>query len=358
MHKTKMPYASLIYYSNYAIKHYFAYMKARLLTTLFILALLGHSVGQNQHALPVEITGLQGMIADGFTKHIDQITGRLENAPDYAYPKKLVIDYRNSIGTITLFFDYDPRLFLGAESAKTPGNTFYMNQVANYFAILSLYQQSVLVDLRLEEIKELERSIVILKPNKDYMAFYSGADGMYSYIDFKNQGSYFEAQPSNEQLFHDGIYKLNPLINIAGEKTSDFFLWEWLGIDSITTDNLQTRWASENSSSSTDLDIENNPATEKAAIFPGGNEALVKYFETNIQYPTRLKKMGVNGTVYVGFIVDEYGNVHSPKVIRGIAVDCDQEAIRLVSSMPKWVAAVRDGMPIATYNQLSIKFKK
>ena len=70
--------------------------------------------------------------------------------------------------------------------------------------------------------------------------------------------------------------------------------------------------------------------------FPGGIQAMMKYLSTNIKYPVEAQKKGISGRVIVQFVIMEDGTLDQAKVIRGVDPLLDEEALRVVKSMPKW----------------------
>lgn len=70
--------------------------------------------------------------------------------------------------------------------------------------------------------------------------------------------------------------------------------------------------------------------------FPGGDAALLSYLAKNIKYPLVAQENGIEGKVYVSFVVDEQGSVCKVELVRGIDSALDREAIRVVKSMPGW----------------------
>lgn len=70
--------------------------------------------------------------------------------------------------------------------------------------------------------------------------------------------------------------------------------------------------------------------------FPGGIQAMMKFLSTNIKYPVEAQKKGISGRVIVQFVIMEDGTLDQAKVIRGVAPLLDEEALRVVKSMPKW----------------------
>lgn len=93
--------------------------------------------------------------------------------------------------------------------------------------------------------------------------------------------------------------------------------------------------------------------------FPGGNAEMQKFLSKNIQYPAMEAEAGIQGKVYVAFVVDVDGSLTDIKLMRGVkdGPGCDKEAMRLVKMMPKWVPAKKEGKPVKTRINLPINFK-
>jgi protein TonB len=96
---------------------------------------------------------------------------------------------------------------------------------------------------------------------------------------------------------------------------------------------------------------------EKMPEFPGGEEALMNYLSKNIKYPQTAKELGIQGTVYVSFVVDQYGNINNVKLLRGIGGGCDEEAVRVVEKMPRWNPGKQGGRPVKVEYRLPIRFR-
>lgn len=75
----------------------------------------------------------------------------------------------------------------------------------------------------------------------------------------------------------------------------------------------------------------------KKPQFPGGLEAMYAFLNKEIHYPTMAIASGISGMVYVEFIVNTDGSTQDIKVKRGIGGGCDEEAMRVVRKMPKWI---------------------
>lgn len=96
---------------------------------------------------------------------------------------------------------------------------------------------------------------------------------------------------------------------------------------------------------------------EEYPEFPGGDKALREYILNNIKYPEVARTSGITGTVYVQFVVEKNGSISDVKVVRGIGGGCDEEAVRVVKSMPKWKPGKQRGVPVRVYFTLPIELK-
>ena len=91
--------------------------------------------------------------------------------------------------------------------------------------------------------------------------------------------------------------------------------------------------------------------------FPGGMEAWNEYLRKNLKYPTQARRMGIEGTVYVVFVVNTDGTVQDVELLRGIGGGCDEEALRVVKGAPKWTPGKQRGRPVRVRMRLPIRFK-
>ncbi len=96
---------------------------------------------------------------------------------------------------------------------------------------------------------------------------------------------------------------------------------------------------------------------EEMPSFPGGEDARNKFLAENIKYPQQASENGIQGTVYVSFVVDSKGNVTDVKVLRGIGGGCDEEAIRVVRSMPQWHPGKQNGKQVRVLFNMPIYFR-
>ena len=96
---------------------------------------------------------------------------------------------------------------------------------------------------------------------------------------------------------------------------------------------------------------------ERMPEFPGGEEAMFRYIRENLKYPEEERKAGVQGVVYVNFVVGTDGVLNNAKVLRGISPACDQETLRVVNAMPTWIPGMQRGEAVKVQYNLPIRFK-
>jgi len=90
--------------------------------------------------------------------------------------------------------------------------------------------------------------------------------------------------------------------------------------------------------------------------FPGGDTALYRFLAENIHYPDSAKTAGIQGRVFITFVVNTDGSISDARVLRGIGGGCDEEALRVVKSMPNWIPGKQRGKPVRVQYNLPIKF--
>lgn len=96
---------------------------------------------------------------------------------------------------------------------------------------------------------------------------------------------------------------------------------------------------------------------DRTPLYPGGDEARINYISENVVYPEDAIKSGTEGTVYVQFIITEKGKVTQVKILKGVSVSIDKVALEIVSKMPDWKPAIKNGKPIAYELTMPIAFK-
>lgn len=95
---------------------------------------------------------------------------------------------------------------------------------------------------------------------------------------------------------------------------------------------------------------------ESMPEFPGGDKAVYAYLEQNMVYPEQAKAVGISGMVYVSFVVEKDGSITDVQLLRGIGGGCDEEALRVVKDMPRWIPGKQRHVPVRVNFHLGIKF--
>ena len=98
---------------------------------------------------------------------------------------------------------------------------------------------------------------------------------------------------------------------------------------------------------------------EEMPQYPGGTAEMMKYLQTNIVYPPKERENGIEGKVFVRFIVEENGSIGETDVMKGVAGGSalDEEAMRVVKAMPNWIPGKQNGKNVRVWFNLPIHFK-
>lgn len=90
--------------------------------------------------------------------------------------------------------------------------------------------------------------------------------------------------------------------------------------------------------------------------FPGGDEARMRFLQENLRYPTMARESGIQGTVFVTFVVERDGSVTDVRILRGVGGGLDEEAVRVVRMMPRWNPGRQRGQPVRVQFNMPIRF--
>lgn len=96
---------------------------------------------------------------------------------------------------------------------------------------------------------------------------------------------------------------------------------------------------------------------EEMPAYPGGDAKLYEYLGKNIKYPQIARESGIQGRVFVNFVVEPDGSVSNVKVMRGIGGGCDEEAVRVIKTMPKWKPGKQRGKAVRVTYTIPVVFK-
>jgi TonB family protein len=89
---------------------------------------------------------------------------------------------------------------------------------------------------------------------------------------------------------------------------------------------------------------------------PGESEEWNQYLGSNLTYPTLARKKGIEGTVYVGFIVDADGSIRNAEILRGIGGGCDEEALQVIKKSPQWEPGIQNGKRVNVRMRMPVRF--
>ena len=98
-------------------------------------------------------------------------------------------------------------------------------------------------------------------------------------------------------------------------------------------------------------------AVEQGPEFVGGQAKMYQYLGENIKYPAAAQRANISGRVFVKFVVEDDGSIGEVNVMKGIGFGCDEEAIRVVKSMPKWKPGVQNGKNVRVYYNMPIVYR-
>ncbi|MFC2111537.1 energy transducer TonB, partial [Bacteroidota bacterium] len=95
---------------------------------------------------------------------------------------------------------------------------------------------------------------------------------------------------------------------------------------------------------------------EESPQYVGGDEARIKFIRNNLKYPEKSKQTGIQGTVFVTFVIEKDGSLSNIRILRGIGGGCDEEVIRVVKLMPNWISGKQRGKAVRVQYNMPIKF--
>ncbi|MBQ5891053.1 MAG: energy transducer TonB [Bacteroidales bacterium] len=91
--------------------------------------------------------------------------------------------------------------------------------------------------------------------------------------------------------------------------------------------------------------------------FPGGMDSMYAYIVKNLKYPEAAKEKGIEGRVFVSFIIEKDGSISNILIKRAIGGGCEEAAVEMIKNMPKWKPGKQRGKPVRFQFVLPIKFE-
>jgi len=95
---------------------------------------------------------------------------------------------------------------------------------------------------------------------------------------------------------------------------------------------------------------------EVSPEYPGGDQARLSFLANNIHYPEDEMAIGIQGTVYVQFVIEKDGSISNTKILRGVSSNMDEEVIRVVKLMPKWKPGTQKGKAVRCQFNMPVRF--
>lgn len=123
--------------------------------------------------------------------------------------------------------------------------------------------------------------------------------------------------------------------------------------------NVWSQGLQQASQNATTVQSANSPRTavEVMPVFPGGDARMMEYLAKNLRYPISAQLAGIEGRVNARFVIDSDGSITYVEILRGVNLALDQEVLRLIKSMPKWIPGREKGVNVPVYYTIPILFK-
>jgi protein TonB len=108
-----------------------------------------------------------------------------------------------------------------------------------------------------------------------------------------------------------------------------------------------------------EIEVDNTAfiTVEVQPSFMGGNSEMYKFLGKNLKYPTAAQRANIQGKVFLSFIVEKDGSITDIETMKGIGFGCDEEAMRVVKLMPKWIAGKQNGRNVRVKFTIPVFFR-
>lgn len=227
-----------------------------------------------------------------------------------------------------------------------------MKYIIHMLALLFLCHLSIAQERELTpEQKEAERQFQQAKEQylanqyADYINYYEATLAKQAYVRF---AAYKMASVSYSKLSEAGTEDSARYTKAAEEAYNQAAKWHGKKF-------IEERWNSFEIKAG-----EDNAAftiVDQRPQYPGGDQAMYNYLGKEVVYPELARSMGVEGRVFVQFVVNKDGSLDAVHVVKGIGAGCDEEALRVVKNFPRWIPGEQDGKPVYVRMVLPIFFK-
>lgn len=131
-------------------------------------------------------------------------------------------------------------------------------------------------------------------------------------------------------------------------------------VEGLTAQNVHTvtlTSTSRTSGSCCEIEAYLAESVDRAPTFPGGDAAMMRFINSERQYPREAYAEGIHGRVVCGVVIAPDGAISNITVVRGVESSLNAEAVRIISEMPKWEAGELDGHKVPVYCIVTIPFR-
>ena len=126
--------------------------------------------------------------------------------------------------------------------------------------------------------------------------------------------------------------------------------------DGINIDDLRDNQTQGGTSAPVEEEAKVYNVVEQMPSFPGGEAALLKYVTTHIKYPAIAQEQEISGVVVLRFVVKEDGSVGEVIVQKSLEKHCDEEAVRVVKSLPRFIPGKQQGKAVRVWYTLPVRY--
>lgn len=161
-------------------------------------------------------------------------------------------------------------------------------------------------------------------------------------------------------VYMGNFNEIKAMSDMAAENVEKRVLTKLLMLSDQKT-NIELMESSETSIESMESSVLNTDSIYKEVdempTYPGGERALMEHVARNVRYPIEAIEKGIQGRVFVGFVVEKDGSISNIEVLKGIGDVCDAEAVRVVKSMKRWKPGRNKGKLVRVSLMLPVNFK-
>ncbi|MCZ4223285.1 energy transducer TonB [Pedobacter rhodius] len=144
---------------------------------------------------------------------------------------------------------------------------------------------------------------------------------------------------------------------VISDKTQDGEIKPNLVINTNTGNGDGNAAVKDGNGANNDSEIYIAAGVDEYPEFAGGMKAWAKYMERNLRYPYKAQEEGVQGKVFVSFVVEKDGSITDVQVLKGIGFGCDEEAMKVIKKSPLWKPGKNKGVPVRVRYNMPINFQ-